>query len=151
MPRRGKYRVDRKLKAGGKSSLTKEIHDKIVLCIRNGQKPTWAYKNAGINPKTWHAWKTRAETGREPYRRLFDAIEQADADAVLRVSNALFVNAVQEKDTRAQIAWLERFHPEDFSSKQSDYKVEVVSNDEQRELKERLAALLDRRGQQTED
>lgn len=92
---------------GRPPKLTDEIREQIATFIEVGVPAEVAARASGISPRTYYAWKSRADRGGKndaPYRRFVERIEQAQATA-----EANLVASIQRSADRGSwqaAAWL---------------------------------------------
>lgn len=111
------------------SKFTPEVRSKIVQALRGGNPMKYAAGFAGVSETTTRKWLMLAEQPEAPpeYQDWLAEVEKAKADAVVirmaRISKAAAGGAWQ-----ADIAILERTHPEDFG-KVDRSKIELSGPD----------------------
>src|SRR5215210_1187725 len=93
---------------GRPSKLTHAVQETIVTAIQAGNYATVAAACAGIDPSTYHRWLERGDPKRkakadEPYREFRAAVDQAKAEAEVRLVTQIAVAG--EKHWGAN-AWL---------------------------------------------
>jgi hypothetical protein len=66
---------------GRHTSLTPEVHAKIISAVRSGNYKYVAAQAAGVHRDSIHAWEQRAEKGEEPYASFADELREAEAQA----------------------------------------------------------------------
>ena len=101
--RRGQSDLNSTKHGGAPTKLTAKIHRAIVASVRNGNYVGTAAKAAGVARSTVSAWKRKADSGIEPYARLFAEIEAVSAKAEEETVSELRSNP----DWRAKAWWLE--------------------------------------------
>jgi hypothetical protein len=88
---------------GGRTKLTPKVHRAIISSVRAGNFAGTAALAAGIARSTLSAWKTKADSGIEPYSSLFIELEEVSALAEDEIVGELRSNP----DWRAKAWWLE--------------------------------------------
>lgn len=88
---------------GAPTKLTRRVHEAIVSSVRAGNYIGTAAKAAGIARSTVTLWKTKADSGIEPYGALFRDLEIVSAKAEDEIVAELRSNP----DWRAKAWWLE--------------------------------------------
>ncbi len=99
------------------STLTPEVHDRIVEALRSGCYLETAAAYAGVPRATFYEWLRRGRAGDgDRFVRLADAIEKALADAELR--DLLTIARASESQWQASAWRLERRYPEKYGRRQ---------------------------------
>ncbi|MCG8455704.1 MAG: hypothetical protein MI919_05440 [Holophagales bacterium] len=96
---------------GRPSSLTPEVHDKLVAAIRAGNYARVAADFAGISESTFYRWlrKGQAEESGD-FHELWIAVKKAESESEVRaVAN---VQRHMQDDWRAAMAFLSRRYPD---------------------------------------
>lgn len=105
---------------GRVNGLTPEIHASIIRDIRDGNYAQVAAAHAGITEQTFYNWLKWGEDGREPYRKLFEAVLSASAEAEKKMASV--VRSAAEGDVagdwKAGAWWLERRFPKRWGRQQ---------------------------------
>jgi hypothetical protein len=101
------------------------------LCeaVRRGASYDMAAKYAGISPRTFHTWRSKAETA-EPgssFAKLRDALDLAEAEAVVNWLTHID-NAATEGFWQAAAWKLERRYPEQYSRKDHSAQGQLISD-----------------------
>lgn len=96
------------------TKLTKEVHQKIVSCIRRGAYPERAAEAAGVSAKTFRRWIERGRTAmRGAYRALYEAVFRAESHAEIELT--LRVRKGARENPMTSLKLLERRFPERWS------------------------------------
>ena len=101
--RRGQSDLNSTKSGGAPTKLTAKIHRAIVASVRNGNYVGTAAKAAGVARSPVSAGKRTADSGIEPYSRLFTELEAVSAKAEEETVSELRSNP----DWRAKAWWLE--------------------------------------------
>ena len=88
---------------GAPTKLTQKVHEAIISSVRAGNFVGTAAKAAGIARSTVTLWKSKADSGIEPYGALFRELEIVSAKAEDEIVAELRSNP----DWRAKAWWLE--------------------------------------------
>lgn len=116
------------LPAGRPTSLTPELHAKIVKMIRQCAYPATAAQAAGVTARTYWNWLQWGEEGREPYAEFFHDIKEARHEAERRLVRRIELASVRETKGQWQAAaWiLERTRGKSFVRQERvEQKVEL--------------------------
>lgn len=100
---------------GRPCKLTAEVQARLAEAIAGGNTYKVAAAYAGIDYSTFRLWMVKGEgvaEGRDEYSALFDAIKEAENEAVRR--RVELIDRAAEKNWTAAAWWLERRHPEDW-------------------------------------
>jgi transposase len=130
--------------AGRPTSLTPELHARIVKMVRDGNFRTTALKACGLSKNVIRNWEKAGEEGREPYAAFMADLQQAEAESetelLSEVRNARpQVVGVSGPDLwQARLAVLERRFPNRWSA-----RVRTTVDEELSALMKRLEAKLD--------
>lgn len=101
---------------GRPTKLNATITAAVVQAISTGNTRDTAAAYAGIRRTTLYEWLARGRAATEGvYRDFADAVEKAEADAVV-ISVALIRSAAQ-KNWQAAAWWLERRYPDEWGRK----------------------------------
>ena len=98
---------------GRPTCLTSEVQTLLVRALTLGVTKKTACQYAGITPATLCNWANRAEEGESPYFELFEALEKAEAESVIRAMSQI-ENAAKEGTWQAAAWRLERTHPTEY-------------------------------------
>ena len=92
------------------SSLTPDVHEKIVSAIRAGNFTTVAVQFAGISRRTFYHWMAEGEQAESgPYYELHRDVRQAESEVEVRCVAALQKHV--SSNWKATLAFLERKFP----------------------------------------
>lgn len=103
---------------GRKTKLTKQLQDRIIEHIRNGNYPSISAQLEGVAESTYYSWmkKGREAKRKNIYREFHDAVREAEA-----FSEAYHVNLVRKRadqgDLGASKFFLSRKFPERWGKK----------------------------------
>lgn len=99
--------------SGRPTSLTPDVHRRIVAALRLGLSRSAAAAVGGVGARTMVNWLKRGEKGEEPFGEFFDAVEVAEGQAQAKVTANLMKAAAD--DPKIAQWWLERRHPEEWA------------------------------------
>lgn len=91
-------------------SLTKEVQEKIVECVRSGMHFKHAAAMAGISEKSFLTWMAKGRKKEHPYESFFLAVEKAKAEDI--ANNCKHINTAAITQWQAAAWMLERKYPE---------------------------------------
>src|SRR6266481_5282154 len=98
---------------GRPTSLTPDVHARIVKAIRLGMTYRLASQYGGVDYDTFRGWRVRADTGEEPYFSFSVAVKEAEGEGVLQ--NLERIEAAAINGTWQASAWLlERRYPQEY-------------------------------------
>lgn len=101
---KGRNRPKLKDDAGRPTKLTQAMADKIVTLSSSLASDAAICRAVRISPHTFVDWKARAAEGRQPYKGLFDRIDEAQAIQEIDLINKI----ASDPDWRAKAWTLER-------------------------------------------
>jgi len=127
------------VESGKRGKLTR-ARGALLNAVKRGATISAACKAAGITRTTFYRWKAEAADGRAEHLALFSEIEQAEAEAQVRVESAL-VTAAESGDVRAMLGYLERRDPDNWA--RPDVRSETV-----RKLRQVVGAAVQRMSDQ---
>ncbi len=108
--------------------------EKLLLGIKSGLPPSNAATMAGIAPRQWRMWRTKAEIhaaggkGREKYGELFRKVELARTEAMAATLATWWNYGAKAEDWRAFEARAKRLYPAEFGDK-SHVTVDLVEGE----------------------
>tara|TARA_Y100000004_G_C8948076_1_gene427222 strand:+ start:759 stop:1190 length:432 start_codon:yes stop_codon:yes gene_type:complete len=93
--------------------LDEQLTERLLNAIKLGSYIEHACAYAGINSSTYRRWRSLAEDNLEPYKSLFEKIQQAEAEGIIRRIGRIEKQA-QEGNWQADAWLLERKYPDKF-------------------------------------
>jgi len=96
-----------------KLKLTEEMIEKAAKLIAAGNYHKTVAQYLGIHEATWWRWLQKGETAkskRSIYRKLYEAVKKAEAEAQIR--NVAIIQKAAQETWQAAAWWLERRYPE---------------------------------------
>ncbi len=96
--------------------LDDELTDRLLQAIRLGSYIEHACAYAGINSSTYRRWRKNAEEEIEPFKSLFEQINQAEAEGIMRRIGRI-EKAAQDGNWTADAWLLERKYPDKFGKR----------------------------------
>ena len=106
-----------KRRGGPVPKLTPETQKVLVEAIAAGVPRAVAAMRAGISERCLYQWLAKGRKGgkrNEGFVQLFQTLQKAEADAVVR--NVALVQKAAAKAWQASAWWLERRYPEEFGT-----------------------------------
>ena len=108
------------------TKLNSRVQNTIVKCLKDGNTRNDSALYAGISHTTFYNWLERGRQGEEPFLAFLEAVEKAEAQAV--VSKVAIIKEAAEETWQAAAWWLERKRPDDWGRRQ---RMDIGTSQEQ--------------------
>ena len=94
------------------TKLNSRVQSTIVKCLKDGNTRNDSALYAGISHTTFYNWLERGRQGEEPFLAFLEAVEKAEAEAM--IANVAIIQRAANDTWQAAAWWLERKRPDDW-------------------------------------
>ena len=102
------------------------VQNTIVNRLKEGNTRHDSALSAGISHTTFYSWLERGRQGEEPFLDFLEAVEKAEAEAM--VANVAIIQRAAIDTWQAAAWWLERKRPDDWGRRQ---RMDIGTSQEQ--------------------
>jgi len=108
------------------TKLNSRVQNTIVKCLKDGNTRNDSALYAGIGVSTFYLWLDRGRAGESPYVEFLEAVEKAEAEAM--IANVAIIQRAANDTWQAAAWWLERKRPDDWGRRQ---RMDIGTSQEQ--------------------